>query len=84
MTAEDVAELEACTDFVVALELTTGEQLFAEVVMVVNEPPTPDVFVLRVEREADGVFVAKTTTGESLLLSDIARVARVPGVEYGV
>jgi hypothetical protein len=49
---------------------------------VVDEPPTPDVFLLRVEREKDGAFVAKSEAGESVLLSEIARVAAIPGVEY--
>ena len=50
--------------------------------MVVDQPPTPDVFVLRCTREPDGAFVATSTTGESILLADIARVAPIPGVEY--
>ncbi len=82
LSADDVAFLEAATDRVVALELETGEMLFAEVVMVVDKPPTPDVFVLRCLREADGAFVAVGTAGESFLLSEIRRVAGVPGVEY--
>ena len=82
MSPEDVALLDRATDCVVAIELTTGEQFFAEVVMVVDQPPTPDVFLLRVNREPDGAFVATSTTGESILLSDIARVALIPGVEY--
>ena len=79
---EIAATLDRATDYVVAIELVSGEQFFAEVVMVVDQPPTPDVFLLRVEREADGAFVAKSQTGESILLSDIARVALIPGVEY--
>ena len=82
MTAEEVAFLDRATDHVVALELTSGEQFFAEIVMVVDQPPTPDVFVLRCTREPDGAFVATSTTGESILLADIARVAGIPGVEY--
>ena len=81
LTPEDVLFLDGATDRVVAIELNTGEQFFAEVVMVVDQPPTPDVFLLRVEREADGSFVATSTTGESVLLSDIARVAALPGVQ---
>ena len=80
--AEEIAFLEAAVDRVVAVELETGEMFFAEVVMVVNEPPTPDVFLLRMEREADGAFVAKTTAGESFLLSEVRRVVGLPGVEY--
>ena len=82
MTAADLSLLERAADLVVAIELTSGEQFFAEVVMVVDQPPTPDVFVLRVVREPDGVFTATSTTGESILLSDISRVAPIPGVDY--
>ena len=82
MTLEELALLKVSEDLIVAVELLSGEQFFAEIVMVVDEPPTPDVFLLRVERAADGAFEATSTTGESHLLEDIARVARVPGVEY--
>jgi hypothetical protein len=82
MTAEELLLLKRSIDYVLAIELTSGEQFFAEVVIVVDEPPTPDVLLLRVEREPDGVFVATSTTGESILLSAIARVAAVPGVPY--
>ncbi len=64
------------------LELTSGEQFFAEIHIVVDEPPTPDVFLLRVLREPDGAFTATSDHGESILLADIARVARLPGIEY--
>jgi hypothetical protein len=83
VTAEDLDLLERAHDYVVAIELVTGEQFFAEVVMVVNELPTPDVFLLRVNREPDGAFVpAGPSAGESVLLSEISRVAGIPGVEY--
>ncbi len=82
MTAEELSLLKRAVDYVVAVELTSGEQFFAEVVIVVDEPPTPDVFLLRVVREPDGAFVATSTAGESILLSEISRVAEIPGVEY--
>ncbi len=82
MTPEDLALLHRAQDMILAVELTSGEQFFAEIVMVVDQPPTPDVFLLRVLREPDGAFVATSTTGESILLADIARVAPIPGVEY--
>jgi hypothetical protein len=84
MTAEDLDLLHRSIDRVVAIELTTREQFFGEVVIVVDEPPTPDVFVIRVLREPDGVFVAASEeeTGESILLSAISRVAPIPGVDY--
>lgn len=81
MSPEDLALVKQSVDRVLAFELVTGEQFFAEVVIVVDEPPTPDVFLLRVEREPDGAFVAKTAVGESFLLEEISRVAALPGVD---
>ena len=80
MTPEDTALLIQSEDKIVAIELTSGERFFAEVVMVVDEPPTPDVFLLRLNRAPDGVFEPTSTAGESHLLSDIARVALIPGL----
>ena len=82
MTPDELTLLKQSEDQILAVELTSGEQFFAEIVMVVDEPPTPDVFLLRLNREPDGVFVATSTAGESHLLAAIARVAQVPGVTY--
>ena len=82
MTAEDLDLLKRAEDFILAVELIGGEQFFAEIVMVVDQPPTPDVFLLRVNREPDGAFTAAATAGDSILLADIARVAPIPGVDY--
>jgi len=82
MTPEDLDLLKRAEGYILAVELTSGEQFFAEIVMVVDQPPTPDVFLLRVLREPDGAFVATTTAGESILLADIFRVAPSPGVDY--
>ena len=82
MTPEDLDLLHRAHDMVLAVELTSGEQFFAEIVMVVDQPPTPDVFLLRLNREPDGAFTLATETGESILLADISRVAPIPGVEY--
>jgi len=82
VTAEDLALLKRAQGYVVAVELAGGEKFFAEVVIVVDEPPTPDVLLLRVDREADGAFVAAAEHGESVLLGEIARVAGLPWVEY--
>jgi hypothetical protein len=83
MTAEQTEMLEGVTGRIVAVELTTGEQFFAEIVIVVNQPPTPDVFLLRVTREPDGAFTSpEGYQGESILLADIARIALLPGLDY--
>ncbi len=82
MTPDELALLTAAQDRIVAIELNTGERLFAEIVILVEQPPTPDVYVLRVNREPDGAFVPATASGESILLADIRRVAPLPGMEY--
>ncbi len=82
MNDADLSLLHRAADHILAIELITGEQFFAEIVIVVDQPPTPDVFLLRVNREPDGAFTATSTAGESILLADIARVAPLPGVEY--
>jgi len=82
MNAEDLDLLKRSIDHVLAIELMSGEQFFAEIVIVVDEPPTPDVFLLRVEREPDGVFKETGPAGESILMAEIRRVAPIPGVEY--
>ncbi len=82
MTPDDLALLNRNVDRILAIELTTGEQFFAEIVIVVDQPPTPDVLLLRVTREPDGAFTATSATGESILFADIARVAQIPGIDY--
>jgi hypothetical protein len=82
MTPEDVTLLEASVDRILAIELVTGEQFFGEIVIVVDQPPTPDVLVLRLNREPDGVFAPVSENAESILLADISRIAQIPGVDY--
>ena len=82
MTADDLVLLHRVIGRIIAVELNSGEQFFAEVVIVVDEPPTPDVFLLRVNREADGAFSAIGEGGESHLLADISRVALIPGIDF--
>ncbi len=82
MTPEDIELLKQCEGRIVAIELTSGQQFFAEIEIVVDQPPTPDVFLLRVNREPDGAFSAATEHGESVLLADIQRIALIPGVAY--
>lgn len=82
MTIDDVELLKKCEGRIVAVELNTGEQFFAEIEIVVDKPPTPDVFLLRVDREPDGAFTAASEHGQSVLLADIQRIALIPGVAY--
>jgi hypothetical protein len=82
MSPGDLALLKLCEGRILAVELSSSKQFFAEIVMVVDEPPTPDVFLLPVVREPDGAFTATSTAGESVLLADINRIALIPGIEY--
>jgi hypothetical protein len=82
ISPEDLTLLKSCEGRILAIELTSGEQFFAEIAIVVDEPPTPDVFLLRVLREPDGAFLAGINPSESVLLADIARVAQLPGIDY--
>lgn len=82
MTGEDLALLKASEGRVLAVELSGGEQFFAEIVIVVDEPPTPDVFVLRIDCGTDGAMTATSMAGESYLLAEIARVTPVLAMEY--
>lgn len=82
MTSEELSLLKRAEGYVVAIELHTGEQFFAEVQIVVDVAPTPDVFLQRMVREPDGAFMPQKPEGESILLSEISRVAGIPGVEY--
>ena len=82
MTPFDLTLLHRAAGRILAVELVSGEQFFAEVVIIVDEPPTPDVFLLRVNREPDGAFTAASISGESHLLAEISRVALIPGIDY--
>ena len=82
MTQDDIDLLQRCVDRILAIELTTGEQFFAEVLFVFTDGESPDVFYLRCLREADGAFIPQTTAGESTLLTDIRRIALIPGIDY--
>ena len=70
MTSEDVALLEANLDGTVQLTLVTGEVVSARPIIVVDEPPTPDLFYL--ELDPDGT--PRGTAGKSILLNEIASV----------
>jgi len=74
MTDIELSLLKASIDQVVDLETTSGDLHLAQILFVFDEGETPDVFYLKVEPGPDGEFVARGTTGHSLLLSDIAAV----------
>jgi len=73
MTPEDLALLEANLDGAVQLTLVTGEVLLARPIIVVDEPPTPDLFFLELDPEGNPL----STAGKSILLEEIASV-RLP------
>ncbi len=74
MTAEDQALIESLLDTtpdaVVELTLITGELARVRPIILIDEPPTPDLFC--VDLDPDGKPLG--TSGRSILLSDIASV----------
>jgi hypothetical protein len=62
-------------DEVVELEMTNGERMLAQILVVFDEGDTPDLFCLEVEPTPSG-YVQKGANGHSILLADIARVSR--------
>jgi hypothetical protein len=67
-------------DEVIALELADGRRMLAQILVVYDEGETPDLFCLEVEPTPSG-YVLKGTTGESILLSDVASVQPAPAIE---
>jgi hypothetical protein len=80
VTEEQRDYLKTQIDTIIALELTDGRSLLAQILVVFDEGETPDLFCLEVEPTPSG-YVTKGTTGESILLSDVASVASAPLIE---
>lgn len=70
MTPKDLALLEANLDGTVQLTLVTGEVVSARPIIVVDEPPTPDLFYLELDPEGNPLG----TAGKSILFDEIASV----------
>jgi hypothetical protein len=74
MTDEQLSLLKSSIDQVVELETTGGESHLAQILFVFDEGETPDVFYVKVGRGVEGEFVPEGSTGQSVLLSQIAAV----------
>jgi hypothetical protein len=78
MTDQDLSFLKSQIDRVVLIETSAGDRHLARVLFVFDEGETPDVFYLKVERDADGGFIQQGDAGFSVLLSEIAAVHPAP------
>ena len=76
MTDSERTLLEASIDQIVEVEMADGDRHLAQILFVLDEGETPDVFYLKVAPGPDGSLVAQGTAGCSVLLSDIAAVRR--------
>jgi hypothetical protein len=74
MTDTELSLLKASIDQVVDIETIEGDRHLAQILFVFDEGDTPDVFYLKVAPGPDGEFVVQGSTGNSVLLSDIAAV----------
>ncbi|MDE1177851.1 MAG: hypothetical protein PW789_14825 [Edaphobacter sp.] len=80
MTEAEKSFLKTQVDEVVVLEMTDGSSMLAQILVIVDEGETPDLFCLEVEQTPSG-FVRKGPNGHSILLAEIARVMRPPAIE---
>ena len=77
MTPEQREFLKTKVDHVVVLNLADGRRMLAQILVVVDEGETPDLFCLEVTPTRSG-YVQQGTTGHSILLADIAGVEAAP------
>jgi hypothetical protein len=73
MTKDQLAFLKSSVDEVVILETAQGERLLVQILIVVDEGDTPDLFCVEVDQSSTG-FVQRTNATHSMLLSDIVSV----------
>jgi hypothetical protein len=78
MTEAERAALKNQIDEVVTLETVQGDRLLVQILIVVDEGETPDLFCVEVNRNPDGSYSPRGTTGHSILLSDIVSVTPLP------
>lgn len=74
MTPAERALLPSLIDKVVALETIQGDRLVVQLLFVVDEGETPDLFCLEVTQGPDGTWIQKGSVGYSILLSEITRI----------
>ena len=77
MTDTERSFLKSSLDQVVVLKTAQGERLLVQIIIVVDEGPTPDLFCVEVDATETGYKPRREAT-HSILLSDIVSVARPP------
>jgi hypothetical protein len=77
MTAADLASLKSSLDQVVLLETAQGERLLVQIIIVVDEGETPDLFCIEVDQAGSG-FTPRQGATHSILLADIVSVQPPP------
>ena len=77
MTQDQLAFLKSSLDEVVVLETVQGDRLLVQILIVVDEGETPDVFCVEVDQSSGG-YVQRTNGTHSILLSDIVSVQPPP------
>jgi hypothetical protein len=77
MTEDQLAFLKSSLDEVVVLETAQGERLLVQILIVVDEGETPDLFCVEVDQSSTG-FVQRTNATHSILLADIVGVEPPP------
>jgi hypothetical protein len=79
MTEAERSFLKSNLDQVVFLETAQGDRLLVQILIVVDEGPTPDLFCVEVD-QAGGGYVQRTNGTHSILLSDVVRVEPPPSL----
>ena len=77
MTKDQLAFLKSSLDEVVILETAQGERLLVQILIVVDEGETPDLFCVEVDQSGGG-YIQRTNGTHSILLSDIVSVEPPP------
>ena len=77
MTEAELAFLKSSLDQVVVLETAQGERLLVQIIIVVDEGKTPDLFCVEVDATGTGYRPRQEAT-HSILLSDIVSVQPPP------
>ena len=77
MTPDDLAFLKSNLDQIVVIETVQGERLLVQVIIVIDEGETPDVFCVEVEPSAAG-YTPRHEATHSILLADIVSVNAPP------
>ena len=77
MTPDELAFLKSSLDQVVVLETAQGERLLVQVIIVVDEGETPDLFCVEVDSTGNG-YAPRQEATHSILLSDIVSVEPPP------